>query len=79
MHLKLPRTNVLSNCVSILTFGKYIVFDTLVGRAALKLNMGRLGDWLEGEPLRSTLQRDRAELPLAAKASHSKIKKKWVT
>ena len=37
----------------ILTFGKYTVGDTLVGRTVLKLNSGRLGGWLEGEARRS--------------------------
>jgi hypothetical protein len=32
---------------------QYTVVDTLVGRAAPELNMGKLGDWLEGEARRS--------------------------
>jgi hypothetical protein len=37
----------------ILTFGKYTVGDTLVGKTVLKLNSGSLGGWLEGEARRS--------------------------
>ena len=37
------------------TFGKYTVVDTLVGRAEPELNLGKLGDWLDGEAQRSIL------------------------
>jgi hypothetical protein len=43
MRLKTQSTTVLP----ILTFGKYTVGDTLVGRTVLKLNYGRLSGWLE--------------------------------
>ncbi len=49
MQLQTQCTNVLP----ILTFGKYTVGDTLVGRTVLKLNSGRLGGWLESEARRS--------------------------
>jgi hypothetical protein len=57
MRLKTQCTTVLT----ILTFGKYTVGDTLVGRTVLKLNSGRLGGWLEGEARRSILRKVRAE------------------
>ncbi len=37
------------------------VVDTLVGRAAPKLNLGRVGGLLEGEPWKSILQKVGAE------------------
>jgi hypothetical protein len=57
MRLKTQYATVLP----ILTFGKYTVGNTLVGRTVLKLNSGRLGGWLEGEARRSILRKVRAE------------------
>jgi hypothetical protein len=37
------------------------VVDTLVGRAAPKFNLGRVGGWLEGEARRNILRKVRAE------------------
>ena len=71
MHIKTQCTNVLHNAALCLVH--------FVGRAAPELNLGKLGDWLDGEARRSILQKVRAGRPLAAKASRSKIQKWCVT
>jgi hypothetical protein len=69
MHLKTQCTNVLPNW----TFGKYTAVDARVGRLVLKLNFGRLGDWLDGKALRGPLRKLRAGPSLAAEASRARI------
>ena len=73
MHIKTQCTNVLHNAALCLVH--------FVGRAAPELNLGKLGDWLDGEARRSILRKVRAGRPgpLAAKASRSMIQKWCVT
>jgi hypothetical protein len=53
MRLKPSVQNVWQN----LDTGRYTVVGTLVGKAVLKLNLGSLGGWLEGESWRSSLRK----------------------